>query len=60
MAAVVGILAALQILGGVLVYVLARSAMHEILAATMFGMGVIAFALGVIIERMDKYAKLKS
>lgn len=54
MVAFVGILGALQIVGGILVYFVAKSAMHEILAATMFGMGVIAFALGVLIENAQK------
>ncbi|RJG44907.1 hypothetical protein [Mesorhizobium sp. DCY119] len=54
MAVFVGICAALQILGAIAIYAVARSAIHEILAATMFGMGIIAFALGVLIENSNK------
>jgi uncharacterized membrane protein (UPF0136 family) len=50
MVAFVGILGALQILGGILVYFAAKSAVHEILGAIMFGMGVLAFGMGVLIE----------
>ncbi|MGB3899819.1 MAG: hypothetical protein WA973_14865 [Mesorhizobium sp.] len=50
----VGILGALQILGAFAVYAMAGSAVYEILAAIMFGMGVIAFALGVLIENSQK------
>lgn len=50
MTAFVGICGALQILGSIAIYFVARSAVHEILAAIMFGMGVVAFALGVLIE----------
>ena len=57
MVAIVGILGALQILGGILVYLVARSAIHEILGAVMFGMGVIAFALGCILETNRKQLK---
>jgi hypothetical protein len=54
MVAFVGIMAALQILGAIAVYALARSAVHEILAAIMFGMGIIAFALGALLENAKK------
>lgn len=53
----VGILGALQMLGGILVYAGAKSAMHEIFAATMFGMGVVAFALGCILEQLKLLQK---
>lgn len=52
MVAFVGILGALQMLCGILFYAGSKSAMHEILAATTFGMGVIAFALGCILEQL--------
>lgn len=54
----VGIIGALQILGGILAYAIATSAMHEILGAVMFGMGILAFALGVLIENSNKQLAL--
>lgn len=54
----VGLMGALQILGAVLVFFVSKSAVHEILAATMFGSGVIAFALGVLVERADRHNEL--
>ena len=50
----IGILGALQILGGVLVYYVAKSAIHELLAAVAFGMGVLAVGLELIVERLDR------
>lgn len=60
MVAFVGILGALQILAGILVYIGAKSAMHEILAATTFGMGVVAFALGAILEQLKAMERPRS
>lgn len=54
MVAFVGIMAMLQIVGAIVVYMVAKSAVHEILAATMFGMGVLAFALGALLENAKK------
>ncbi|MEP9395742.1 hypothetical protein [Mesorhizobium sp. KR2-14] len=53
MGAFIGILGGLQIVVGVLLYLVAKSAMHEILAATTFGMGVLAIGLGVLIENTN-------
>jgi hypothetical protein len=50
----VGILGALQILGGVAVYYWAPTSVQEILGAVMFGMGVLAFGMGCLIERADQ------
>ncbi len=54
----VGLMAALQILGGIAIYAVAQSAIHEILAAIMFGMGILAFALGAIIENGNKQREI--
>jgi hypothetical protein len=58
MVAFVGLLGALQILGGIAVFVWAPSAIQEILGAVMFGMGVIAFALGALLEKATKQLKI--
>ncbi|WP_286296544.1 hypothetical protein [Aminobacter sp. SS-2016] len=51
---VVGVLGVLQILGGILVYAVARSAIHEILGAVMFGMGVMSVGIAlVVVELID-------
>lgn len=51
---VVGVLGVLQILGGILVYAVARSAIHEILGAVMFGMGVMSVGIAlVVVELVD-------
>ncbi|UZX42339.1 hypothetical protein A6U84_03245 [Agrobacterium sp. 13-2099-1-2] len=42
----------LQIIGGVLVAMAAKSAIHEILGAIAFGMGVLALGIGALISRM--------
>lgn len=54
----VGILGALQIIGGIAVYFVAKSPVHEILGAVMFGMGVLAFGLGCMMERADRQVDL--
>lgn len=51
---VVGICAGLQILAAVVVYTFGVSAQHETTAAVLFGLGVVAFALGVLIENTQK------
>jgi len=53
-AAVIIILGALQILGGVLAFASAASAIHQILGAVMFGMGVVSLGVGVLVDRIDK------
>ncbi|MFK3848111.1 hypothetical protein ACI2J5_01255 [Agrobacterium pusense] len=40
----------LQIVGGVLVAMVAKSAIHEILGAIAFGMGVLALGIGAVIS----------
>ena len=51
---VVGVLGVLQILGGIVVYAVARSAIHEILGAVMFGMGVMSVGIAlVVVELVD-------
>lgn len=54
----VGVLAALQMLGAVTLYFVLPSPAHAVLAVTLFGAGVISFALGVLIERADKQNEL--
>lgn len=49
---VIAVLGVLQIIGGVLVYLAARSAIHEILGAISFGMGVASFALGIAVTHL--------
>lgn len=43
----------LQIVGGILVAVAAKSAIHEILGSIAFGMGVLAIGLAAVIERLN-------
>lgn len=45
----VGVLGVLQILGGILVYAVAQSAIHEILGAVMFGMGVMSVGIALVV-----------
>lgn len=45
-------LGAVQILGGIAVYSVARSAIHEILGSISFGMGVLSAALGIAIGHL--------
>ena len=42
----------LQIVGGVLIGMAAKSAIHEILGAVAFGMGVLALGIGAVISRV--------
>ncbi len=44
----------LQIVGGVLVAMAAKSAIHEILGAIAFGMGVMAVGIGALISRIGE------
>ena len=46
---IVGILGALQIFGGALFYAEAVSAIHQILGAVTFGLGVVSVALAAVI-----------
>ena len=57
MAAFILILGLLQMAGGVFAAIFAVSAVHQILAACAFGFGVVAFALAVIIAKIDDAAK---
>lgn len=57
MAALILILGLLQMAGGIVVLVTAKSAIHEILATAAFGFGVISFALAVIIAKIDDATK---
>ena len=43
----------MQIVGGVLIAMTAKSAIHEILGAIAFGMGVLAIGLATVIDRFD-------
>lgn len=42
----------LQIVGGILIAMVAKSAIHEILGAIAFGMGVLALGIGALIARI--------
>ncbi|WP_026616381.1 hypothetical protein [Ensifer aridi] len=57
MAATIFLLGLLQVVGGALVAFAAKSAIHEILGAVAFGLGVISAALGIIIAKIDDYVK---
>lgn len=57
MAADIFLLGILQVVGGVLVAFAAKSAMHEIVGAVSFGLGVVSAALGIIIAKIDDYVK---
>lgn len=57
MAVIVFILGLLQMVGGVFFAVMAQSSIHQILAAIVFGFGVLAFALAVIIAKIDDATK---
>ncbi|WP_367715150.1 hypothetical protein AB2N04_14705 [Nitratireductor sp. GISD-1A_MAKvit] len=54
MAALIVFLGAVQILGGVLAYLDAVSAIHQILGAVMYGMGVLSLAMGLILSRLTE------
>jgi hypothetical protein len=51
---VLSILGLLQIAGGIIVYSVAKSAIHEILGSVSFGMGVMAIGLGGVIAVLEK------
>ena len=57
MAVIILLLGLLQMFGGVVVAIIAKSAMHEILGAAAFGLGVISMALAIIIAKIDDFAK---
>jgi len=59
MAAFVMIMGLLQMAAGILVFFVSKSAVHEILSATGFGFGVLAFALAVIIAKIDDATKAR-
>lgn len=58
MAIVVGLLGVLQMIGGIAVTMMAKSAVHEILGAVSFGMGVLALGIGVMIAKADRQVQL--
>lgn len=55
MSAFILVISILQIFAGIAVAFTAKSAIHEILGAIAFGMGMICFALAVIIAKMDDF-----
>lgn len=57
MALFITILGLLQIIGGALTFLAAKSAIHEILGAVAFGMGILSIALAVIIVQLDEIKK---
>lgn len=57
MAVIILLLGLLQMFGGVIVAFIAKTAMHEILGATAFGLGVISMALSIIIAKIDDFVK---
>ena len=57
MAVIIGLVALLQIIGGLLVFVSAKSAIHEILGTLSFGMGILSMALTVVIGKLDEIKK---
>jgi hypothetical protein len=57
MAAIVLILGLIQMAGGVIIWMLAKSAMHEITSVSLFGFGVLAFGLAAIIAKIDDAMK---
>ncbi len=59
MVALIGILGILEMLGGVAVTLGAKSAIHEILGAISFGMGVLALGLAAIIRQLADVAPIR-
>ena len=57
MAFFIGIIALLQILGGVLTFLVAKSAIHEILGSLSFGMGILSLSFAVVIVKLDQIRK---
>ena len=50
------ILGILQVLAGVLFAIEAASAIHQILAAVAFGLGVLCMGIAAVIDRLEKLA----
>jgi hypothetical protein len=57
MAFFIGTIALLQILGGVLTFLVAKSAIHEILGSLSFGMGMLSLALAAALVKLDQIRK---
>ncbi|WP_312622287.1 hypothetical protein [Agrobacterium pusense] len=47
-------LGVLQMIGGVIVAVTAKSAMHEIIAVIAFGMGTMALGLSKVVDLLER------
>lgn len=54
MRAILGILGVIQIVGGILIYLFAKSEIHEILVWVSFGMGVMTVGLSRVIALLEK------
>jgi hypothetical protein len=54
MAFFVGALGVLQLLAGGMMFLVARSAMHETTSATLVGLGVLALGAAALINRVDE------
>lgn len=48
----IAVVGALQIVAGVLVFLGSQSAIHEILGAIAFGLGIITIALGIAVTHL--------
>lgn len=59
MSFIVMIFGVLQIIGGVLVTLVAKSAIHEILGAVSFGLGVLAIGLAKVIMLLSDIPDIK-
>lgn len=53
MTLILTVLGLLQMAGGVMFYIVAKSAVHEILAAVSFGLGTIAIGIGFMIGLLE-------
>lgn len=42
-----------QMIAGVMFFVVAASAIHQILGAITFGLGAVCFAVGAVVDRLD-------
>jgi len=51
---VIAIIGVLQILGGVVFFLSAKSAIHEILGSLTFGLGILSFALATAISYLEE------
>jgi hypothetical protein len=60
MAFLIGVLGILQMLGGILVTVASKSAIHEILGAVSFGLGTLALGLGAVLRQLADVETLKA